>query len=419
MAFAHTTLLRSEPAAGSRSATSPERVRLVFSEALEPSLAQLSIVDVAGSVVRLSASGDPHDVNAIVAPLSALAPGSYRLRWRVVSADGHPVEGSFTFSVGVESAAAMAPPVPLPADEESIVWGPSVGGAPLIPAALRGVALGTLMALAGVLSFIAWPRSTDRVVSRRANRVAMVCAVAAPLLLVLHFGAWAMNADAAHQLSSESLSAALATSVGRVELWRTGLALVALWAVALARRPGLALPFAVAALVVSGATGHAAAISPLYATPAKALHLVAAALWAGGLLWLLCLDRQDVDQFIRETLRVSSVALAGVVIVMLSGIVQTLLFLPTLSDLLTSAYGALVLAKVFGMLILIAFGAHHRFRVLPLLRSDAQSPTRLVVTVRREVVVFGVVVLLGGLLAYVPPALHSASHAAHSHIISP
>jgi copper transport protein len=418
VAYAHATLLRSEPAAGSHLPTSPPRVRLVFSEALEPTLAQLSIVGTDGFLLRLSPSGDPHDVNAIVAPVRALAPGAYRLRWRVVSADGHPVEGSFAFAVGAVGAALPAlQPDTAVEHEEPVLWGPSAGGAPLIPAALRGIALGALMSLAGMLLFISWPRALGFTPTLRAQRVTTVLAVAAPLLLALHLAAWAVNADPNHQLTSASLSAAFASGVGRVELWRAGLALLALWAVVLARRARLALLFAFAALLVSGASGHAAAIQPLFAAPAKALHLVAAAAWVGGLLWLVCLD-QTADR-IREAARVSQVALIAVVLVTFSGVVQTVLFLPTLADLFRSTYGALVLAKVFGMLILVAFGAYHRYRVLPAFTRDARATERLAVTVRRELAVFAIVVLLGGLLAYVPPALPADSHIASSDNILP
>jgi copper transport protein len=409
--FAHATLLRAEPAAGSHLAASPSLVRLVFSEAMEPALAQLLLVGADGQTTKLASSGDPHDVNAIIAPVSALAGGAYRLRWRVVSADGHPVEGSYTFTVG--AAAVAAPPVPElvgAAEEPPVTWGPVAGGAPLIPAVLRGLGIGSLMALGGLLLFLSWPRPTGDVVERRARGVATLFAFAAPLLLALHFIAWSVNADPNHSLSS----AAMASGVGRVELWRVGLAFLSLWALVLARRVRFALLFAFAALLVSGATGHAAAIQPVWAEPFKAMHLIAGSAWMGGLLWLVCLDRTDIERFAREASRVSSVALAAVIAVVFSGIVQTRLFLSTPSDLFYSTYGLIVLAKVFGLLVLVAFGAHHRKRVLPVLR-DETSGDRFVVTLRRELVVFTIVVLIGGLLAYVPPAVKATADASISH----
>ena len=79
VALAHAMLVSAEPAAGSHLASSPPRVRLVFSEALEVSLAELSLTGDDGHAVRLAASGDPHDVHALIAPVSALAAGSYRV----------------------------------------------------------------------------------------------------------------------------------------------------------------------------------------------------------------------------------------------------------------------------------------------------------------------------------------------------
>jgi copper transport protein len=433
IAFAHATLVRSEPAADSHLATSPSRVRLVFSEALEITLVKLSIVRSDGSVIPLSATGDPHDVNAVIAPVNDLATGAYRLQWRVVSADGHPVEGTFSFFVGAGSAGEK---VPVAAFEVPAVWGPSFGEAPLIPAVLRGLALGALMALAGMLLFMSWPRKVVLVPSRAAQRLVTILSVAAPLLLAVHLAAWAVNADPDHHLTSASVSAALASGVGRVELWRVGLALLSLWALVLVRRERLAVSFALAALLVSGASGHAAAIQPLLAAPAKALHLVAGAAWVGGLLWLVCLragpsvaslTRDDHssepasltrDDNTSEAKRVSSVALAAVIVVTLSGIIQTVLFLPALSDLFHSTYGAIVLAKVCGMLTLVAFGAYHRYRVLPALAHDTREAERFAVTLKRELAVFAVVVLLGGLLAYVPPSM-AAMHASSSHASTP
>jgi putative copper resistance protein D len=84
------------------------------------------------------------------------------------------------------------------------------------------------------------------------------------------------------------------------------------------------------------------------------------------------------------------------------------------SDLVSSTYGLIVLAKVAGMLVLIAFGANHRKRVLPALR-DSNGGDRLVLLLKRELAVFAIVVLIGGLLAYVPPAVQASVVDSTSH----
>jgi copper transport protein len=418
--WAHASLVSSDPRAKSVLRTMPSQVRLVFSEALEPSLGRISLIGSDGVAVKLAAAGDPHDVNALIAPVTDLKPGAYRVQWRVVSADGHPVEGSYTFTVElpVDSTAASThapvsappvapPPVPMPSDmhdmSESVSWGPTIAGAPIVPSILRGLAMGTLMAAAGLLAFLSFVRGADGAPPRRPESLARWLSAAAVIFLVMHHAAWALDAYPEHQLGTGMLSVMLTSGVGRAELLRSGLALMAVWGLVLARRPRLALPFAIAALLVSGYTGHAAVIHPLWTTPAKAVHLVAGAVWIGGLLWLLVLDRSEAARFEREAFRVSSAALVAVVLVTLSGLVQTFLFLPAPLDLVRSAYGAVALAKIAGLLVLVGYGAHHKFRVLPALSGSAERSAHFAGSLRQELTVMIIVVLLGGLLGYVSP----------------
>lgn len=407
-AYAHAALVRSEPSANARLATSPTRVRLLFSEEADPTLAQLSLVADDGSVTRLAAAGDPHDVHAIVAPVASLAPGSYRLVWRIVSADGHPVDGSIIFWVGV--SAAQAPPAESAGLNTPPTWGPTVAGAPLVPATLRGIALGLLMTLGGLLFCMSWLRE-DPLAQRRPLRVAGWLGLFASVLLVLHLCAWILNATPDHRLAGDSTSVLLASRVGRVEMWRTALAVLALWALTIAKRTRLALLFVVLALIVSGASGHSAAIAPMWTEPARALHLLAGGAWLGALLYLIVRDGGGAETFASDALRVSSIALIAAVVVLLSGVVQALLFLSSPLDLFRSTYGLVLHAKIVGFLVLIAFGVHHRFRVLPRLARDATISGRFAVTIRREIGVMCAVVLLGGLLAYVSPPHDTEPHA--------
>jgi copper transport protein len=417
-AAVHATLVSSEPAANSHLASSPTRVRLVFSEPVEGKLGRISLHPGAGEPITLRAGADPRDVHAVLAPVDALAPGRYRVEWRVVSADGHPVDGTFVFAVGDTTLGAAAipsattpEPAPEPAAEpetEADTWGPSVVGAPLIPALLRGAGLGALMAAAGLLLLHvgAAPNAAQRT-DAGVRRLTTSFAVLAPLLLGAHMVAWLINTSPEHRLDAAWASSALGTIVGEIELWRTGLALLALWAWWLARRPAIALVLAAAALAVSGASGHSAAIQPEWGVPAKAIHLLASAVWLGGLLWLVVRPKaDDVTLFAHDAERVSARALIAVIAVAFTGVVQTRLFLPSWGALVSSAYGALALAKAAGLLVLIAFGAYHRQRLMPRVAAAARSMadvTALRGSVAREIVVMAVVILLGGLLAYVPP----------------
>jgi putative copper export protein len=223
--------------------------------------------------------------------------------------------------------------------------------------------------------------------------------------------AWLINTSPDLRFDTEWAASALGTTVGQIELARVGLTILALWAWWLARRTRLALAFAMLAVVVSGAVGHSAAIAPVWAVPAKAVHLIASAVWAGGLFWLVIRPAGDnIVLFGIDADRVSSRALIAVIAVALTGVVQTRLFLASWSGLLTSAYGLLVLAKTAGLVALVAFGAYHRQRVMPGLAATATADTSVRVlraSVAREVFVIAIVILLGGLLAYVPPPSES------------
>ncbi|HST07103.1 MAG TPA: CopD family protein, partial [Gemmatimonadaceae bacterium] len=185
-----------------------------------------------------------------------------------------------------------------------------------------------------------------------------------------------------------------------IELARTVLAVLALWAIALARHYKLAIGLGLASLIVSGAIGHPAAIDSYWTIPAKSLHLLAASVWLGGLAWLVWLQR-DAVAFRLEARRVSSWALIAVIVIALSGLLQTFVFLNTPGDLIHSSYGLLVLAKMTGLAVLVAFGAYNRFGVLPAVDTDT-GPVRLASSVKKEIAVVTIVILIGGFLAYVP-----------------
>ncbi|MGB2875945.1 MAG: copper resistance CopC family protein, partial [Gaiellaceae bacterium] len=100
-AWAHAALLRTVPAASGKVNQPPREVRLTYSEPIEPRFAIVSVTDATGRQVT---SGQPQRApgspQTLVAPLRRVPEGWYLVFWRVISADGHPVRGAFTFAVG-------------------------------------------------------------------------------------------------------------------------------------------------------------------------------------------------------------------------------------------------------------------------------------------------------------------------------
>jgi copper transport protein len=415
-ALLHATLLRSSPAANSHLAKAPESIRLVFSERIVPELSQITLGQPDGSATQLQVGTDAHDVHTLVGTVvGSLPSGRYKISWHVVSADGHPVGGTFAFSIEAQSNSSRPPTVASPPtvtaaplrDSASLdsVSAPSpvaapteAEGVPLFASVFRGLGLGALMTGVGVLFF--GMSSGER--RNLAPRKFIVNAIAiGAILLVAHLIAWLGHLSAGNGLSSDFVGSVLGTMIGRVELLRTILALLTLWAIALARRDKSALVLGAACLIVSGAIGHPAAIDPYWAIPAKMLHLLAGSVWIGGLAWLVWLSRCDEAACRIEARRVSSVALIAVIVIALSGLLQTFLFLNTTGDLIASTYGRLVIAKMTGLAILIGFGAYNRYALLP--RLDATDGARnLSRSVKVEIAVLVTIILIGGFLAYEP-----------------
>jgi copper transport protein len=420
----HATLLRSEPAKGSTLATPPGRIYLVFSEEIEPSLGGIRLVGPGGRIVVLEPKGDPRNVSALVAPVTTtLDGGTWRVEWRIVSEDGHPIDGDFTFVVrrSPSVSGAVPPPssdpeaadtlrTPMPDHARMSDHGATSGHdesamsqVPPLPAAIRGLSVGLLTALVGLLWFLGTRR--DDAPQPRAQRLVARISIAMVVLFILHFVAWTAAVSPDGALGADHMAAMMSSRVGRMEVARDALAVLACWALVLARRQWLAFAFAVGAILVSSATGHSAVIHPAWTIPARALHLFAVAAWLGGLLWLLTLERSSIELVAAEAERVSSLALIGVIVVTITGVVQTKFFIGEWGELVRSAYGALALVKLAGLAGLVLFGAHHRFRVMPRL-TEAGVADRFSRSLRSEVVLLSLVILVGGLLAYVPPPRH-------------
>ncbi len=94
-AAAHASLVRTDPADGSRLAIAPRHVSLTFSENVGNGF--VAVTSPGGHQVKTS---DVRTVNHVLSADLAAGHerGRYTVAYRVVSADGHPVSGEFTFT---------------------------------------------------------------------------------------------------------------------------------------------------------------------------------------------------------------------------------------------------------------------------------------------------------------------------------
>jgi len=98
--WGHAYLVKSSPARRAMLSSPPTRVVLWFNERLEAQFSQLAVWNAEGQQVD---GGDvqvgPDDGKRLSVGIPPLPAGSYTVKYRVLSVDGHVVESEFPFTI--------------------------------------------------------------------------------------------------------------------------------------------------------------------------------------------------------------------------------------------------------------------------------------------------------------------------------
>ncbi len=179
----------------------------------------------------------------------------------------------------------------------------------------------------------------------------------------------------------------------------------------------LALIASGAALGIAPLSGHSAAIEPVFpAFTAHAVHLLAAGAWWGALPALGMLLRlsasggAEPSAAVSALARFSSLALPLMGAILISGALLAVTHVERWPALLATQYGALLLAKLLLLLLVLAMAARLRWRMLPALRAsaDAGLARRCVQWIVAEYLVAAGIVLVAAQLGQTVPARHDA-----------
>ncbi len=141
IAFAHATRLSADPPQDAALAAGPAKVCATFNEPLQITFAAMTVV---GPDDNLWSSGQAQVQGTVLSvPLRPLGPvGTYRVHYRVTSADGHPVSGSWSFRLTVAGTGQPGPAVPRGGATGGIpVWSLALGALVLAGGAALWVAL--------------------------------------------------------------------------------------------------------------------------------------------------------------------------------------------------------------------------------------------------------------------------------------
>ena len=430
-AFPHAEVLRSTPAAGAIITAAPARIHIWFSEPVEaPSPTAVAVFGPDGARADQAATAvSPDDATELTTTVNAEARGTYTVRWRAVSADGHPINGTFQFSVGAASAAAA--PIETAAQPSGVEF----------QAAGRWLHLVALSLVTGalVLMLIVGTEQTPEL-DQRLWRLGMFGALglmpAAAVMLAAQSAAVAGTIT--EGLRAESVRGLLGTDWGALWGVRTALgaalALVMGWG---ARRSGgsntapaiLGLALTGGVVLATSLNGHPAATNPVWLSVAiDWAHTAATAAWVGGLLALLTVilpslkrapAKERASALATIAPRFSTVAVVCVQVLVLTGLYQTWAHVSEPAALTATRYGVTLLIKLALVGATVLTAAVNLFVLKPRFAAALQGLTDRPGALStfglfRRVVgaeVMLVVAILGtaGVLTSLPPATAAAA----------
>lgn len=359
-ASAHAALISTNPVAGSVVPSAPSQVIITFDEHVTPVQSDISVIGPnrkkidAGTAVSVG--------NQLRIPVrTAIPEGTYLVSYRVISADSHPVASGFYYSVGAPSPGGAPKPL---------------GGGTTNPVVSTAVAVMQFIGFAGLclvvgptLVLIAlWPRRLAREVPVRVAYVGLglvTVAALGGLYLQAPYGA----GTGLFSASGSDVSQVIDSTFGRALMIRIAIVVVCAFLLkpVLAGRGTKTDHVLLTVLGVIGLgtwafAGHPAQSSvPPLTIIADVAHLASVAIWLGGLLMLAAfLLRQANARELTAILPVwSNWATLAVTVLVLGGTAQALIQIGSISALLHTTYGQVVLLKVglLGVILLVAAGA--------------------------------------------------------------
>lgn len=390
-ASAHSSVRDTDPREGTVLKTAPKQVTMTFTESVGISDDSIRVLSPDNRRMNAGAAEHAGGSDTVRVRLQDDLPeGTFTVAWRVVSADSHPISGAFTFSIGAPSATtanASAEPAVHPASG-------------LLYDLARYAAYTAGALLIGAATFVLACRPPAVHPLRKLFRLAWWTLLLSTVALLFLRGPYARGTGPATLLDLSLLKDTLSGRPGWALLAR--LALVGLAGVFLVRlgvreprvdervdeRPKPAVLasgglIAVALAVTWAAAEHASAgIQVPVAIVSSVLHLLAMAVWMGGLAALLTtLHRAETPPSAASVARFSRLAFTSVVVLVITGVYQSWRGLGSWDALTGTSYGRILAAKVCAVVLLLGAAAYSRRWTAGLLGSEEPVRVRELETV--------------------------------------
>lgn len=400
-ASAHAGLTASEPKASSWLAISPTEIVLTFDEQVGVVFSRVIILDQEGNeIIKAKLVRDQSDPRIVRAPINTLPEGTFVVVWRVASADSHPVQGSFAFSVGTSSSDVTAVMNAGVSDRH---------GLNNLFNVIRFVLFAGILMLLGGTALVAYgsPRLPS-IRTRMSLWGAWSLATFASVQALFAYGPHASGVRAYNFTDLSLLDDTMSTLFGKATLARVLLLLLfSLMLITIDRRSqrwwrmsAVALGVAIAGSL--SAVGHPSNQSPVGLSVAlDMVHFLAVSSWVGALL-LIAIDRKFWLRSTQSMLWFSRVAGYSVAVLVISGVAQTALLTDGFPRVLSIDFGQKLAVKVGLVAMLVALGGLSRKSL------RVYGPAKLHQPMLVESLIALMVIAVTALLVALPPRVQAS-----------
>ncbi|YCA45417.1 copper resistance protein CopC/CopD [Bacillus sp. JZ8] len=385
---AHAVLLKATPEEQSELKEMPDEVSLTFNERLDGEVFDLKVRDDKGEVITKKKAVISEDHKTISLDVPNQSKGIYTLSYSIVSADGHPVKGTYIFSVGEKIAG------PASDSNDGFQQGSDIIYNILLSIVQVCYYLFLLLSVGWVLWkwFIPFQTKENEETYGQKHKGIYLNYMVFLVLSIVVQAMNVLNGSSASQIGAFVFSSATGLS------WIISLFLAFIGYFLVSKHKGFDFVWAGLVLLVSTLNGHAVATNiPYYTVMLDFIHLITAALWAGGIVYLLLFFKKHREDVLLFMPKFSKTALFSLLLLIITGILYTLVIVPSISMIFHTTWGILLLVKVGLVSIVLIIGAMARNA----LKKNEQTNLKKLLTL--DVTLMALIVIIVGIITHLNP----------------
>jgi copper transport protein len=415
ISFAHAYIIESSPSENETLKMSPNEVTIQFDESIQPKFNSIMVTDSNGNRVDMKNGGtDPKKPTILKTGLKKNLPnGTYRIQWKVISNDGHPVEGVIPFQIGtgaVQDSLFIGPETKTYTPNMDLIiirWLQYISNACYVglfffylfvvpkellqtgtteKALIKFIWTGfILLAFSIILSL---PLQATIVLGSKWSEVFSFDALGQVLNYTLFGKIWLIQMALLMTLALTTHFLSMAESTKRLCSW-----------VCFCLGMGL--------LVTKAFTSHAASqTNNLLTISMDFLHLLAASIWIGSLIGLVVLLplRKNIETkqfYLKMVHRFSKRGIILVLFLAATGVFSGFQYIPTISSLFHTDYGRVLITKVILFFCMLIFAA------MNFIKGKGANEKGLGTSILGELTIGVIILILTVLLTNLPTAMAS------------